>query len=160
MCQYVTHALRSRSGSCAFCRHCHSSKQQQVFLFASSSLFRSLNRISFHCFQPAVIRFSSFLLGFHFVLRFLYQTSNRRRVSLLHGAMLHCLGGLRPAVQTDLALYFAAPTWFGNQNPWHFLLQFSHHFPEIPFPARCLETKVYTLPRLLRGGTVFDAGCT
>jgi hypothetical protein len=29
VCQYVTHALRSRSGSCAFCRHCHSSKQQQ-----------------------------------------------------------------------------------------------------------------------------------
>ena len=30
VCQYVTHALRSRSGSCAFCRHCHSRRGSQA----------------------------------------------------------------------------------------------------------------------------------
>ena len=58
VCQYVTHALRSRSGSCAFCRHCHSSKQQRS---SSCSCFKA-----FPPRPPAVneIRLLHFLLHF------------------------------------------------------------------------------------------------
>jgi hypothetical protein len=50
VCQYVTHALRSRSGSCAFCRHCHSSKFQNLHLI-SRCLWR--DRFTFYSMLQA-----------------------------------------------------------------------------------------------------------